>query len=147
MGSFFPFRADPFLERAWCARKQTGSRKSCLPCFKWRKIYHEYLVSLIFEITWPCLSRDFVVPSESEWLILLLPSVTKGCSLFSLVRVMFNLESEDLREVSIASCLFKFNKWNWNWEVHASKVNVVRIPLAVFKDRKIRWKTNYCKII
>ena len=31
-GKFFLFRVDPFSEGDWCARKQTGSYKSCLPC-------------------------------------------------------------------------------------------------------------------
>ena len=28
---FFPFRKDPFSVEAWCAEKQSGSHKSCLP--------------------------------------------------------------------------------------------------------------------
>ena len=31
---FFPFRVDLFQKGVWCAVKQTGSHKSCLPCIK-----------------------------------------------------------------------------------------------------------------
>ena len=33
----FPFKEDPFSEGGWGARKQSGSHKSCLPRYKWRK--------------------------------------------------------------------------------------------------------------
>ena len=29
---FFPLRVDSFSKGAWCAVKQTGSRKVCVPC-------------------------------------------------------------------------------------------------------------------
>ena len=29
---FFPVRVDPISEGTWCAGKQRGSHKSCLPC-------------------------------------------------------------------------------------------------------------------
>ena len=35
VSKFFPFREDPFSERAWCVRKQKGSHNSFLP-FKTR---------------------------------------------------------------------------------------------------------------
>ena len=33
----FPFRVDLFPKGVWCAKQQTGSYKSCLPCEKWWK--------------------------------------------------------------------------------------------------------------
>ena len=44
--NFFPFRVDPFSEGTWCAGKQTGSFKSCLPCKTWQKISQVYQVPL-----------------------------------------------------------------------------------------------------
>ena len=29
---FFPYRVDSFSEGGWCARKQRGNHKDCLPC-------------------------------------------------------------------------------------------------------------------
>ena len=34
-----PVLVDPFSEGDWCALKQIGIRKRCLPWLKWRKIY------------------------------------------------------------------------------------------------------------
>ena len=34
--NLFPFRVDPFSERALCAGNQTGSHKICLPSIKWQ---------------------------------------------------------------------------------------------------------------
>ena len=41
------FPQDPFLYRKWQAGKQTGSRRSCLPCQWWQKIYYRYPVPSI----------------------------------------------------------------------------------------------------
>ena len=39
---FFPYRADLISEGDWCAAKQTGSHKSCLPCEKWQQDLEVY---------------------------------------------------------------------------------------------------------
>ena len=43
---FFPCRVDSFSEGTWCAGKQTGFRKSFLPCMKWRQLCQVYPVLL-----------------------------------------------------------------------------------------------------
>ena len=37
--NLLPRKVDPFSEGTWCAGKQTGSHKSCLPYKKWQKNY------------------------------------------------------------------------------------------------------------
>ena len=52
---FFPFRVDCLIEETWCAWKQTGRHKSCLPCITKTRLYsfnplkpHFYIVKLGF---------------------------------------------------------------------------------------------------
>ena len=43
---FLPCRADPFYEGNWCAAKQKGRHKCCLPCHKQRTIFQALQVPL-----------------------------------------------------------------------------------------------------
>ena len=44
---FFLFREGSCSKVAWCAGKQTGSKKSRLPCKRWLNIFNVYPVPLM----------------------------------------------------------------------------------------------------
>ena len=44
---FFPFRADPFSERVWCARKQNRKSIKLASLLKWQNFNQLYQVPLI----------------------------------------------------------------------------------------------------
>ena len=48
--NLLPKGVDPFLEGTWCAWKQAGSHKSCLPCTKWQKVY-QYCINPVKQVT------------------------------------------------------------------------------------------------
>ena len=45
--NLLPLAVDPLSKVTWCAGKQTGSHKSCLPYKQWQRIYQVYPVPLI----------------------------------------------------------------------------------------------------